>query len=154
MKRPGAATLATLAVTLFVGCRGGDTPEAVVTSDGLAVVDAWVRPTPAGADEAAFYVSIRNDDAPATSVLGASSPACMVILPHATAFDDDIASMGAALDDQLVLATGSEIVMEPNGLHLMCLGLVDPLVAGDAVPVSIELRDRAPIEVDAAVEQR
>jgi copper(I)-binding protein len=153
--RFGGAAIAVslLAASVLAACGDEDLP-AIASDDGIAVVDAWGRPTPPNADEAAFYVTIRNDDAPDTSVIAASSPACMVILPHATTFDDDVASMGAALDEQLALPNGSTITMEPNGLHLMCLGLAEPLDAGSTVPVSIEFSGRAPIEVAVTVEQR
>ena len=141
---------------LMSSCGGDDDPgEALAVSDGIAVVDAWVRPTPPTADEAAIYVTVENRDAPATAIIGATSPACMVVLPHATMIDDEgVSSMGEALDEQLALPEGAAVMMEPLGLHLMCLGLAEPLVAGSSIEVSIELSGRAPVAVAAAVEQR
>ena len=52
-------------------------------------------------------------EGPATAVIGASSPACMVVLPHATTFTDDgIASMGEALDRELSLDEGERVVQQ------------------------------------------
>lgn len=150
--------LLAVAVLFTAGC-GGDGGDAdgslIISSDGIAVLDAWVRPTPPTADEAAFYVTIENRSAPPTAVIGASSPDCMVVLPHATTFtDDDIASMGEALDQELSLDEGERVTMEPNGLHLMCLGLAEPLAVGSTVEVALELSGREPVVVDVTVEQR
>ena len=46
----------------------GDVAEIVV--DGIAVRDAWTRPTPATASEAAIYLEIENVDAPGDELLG------------------------------------------------------------------------------------
>ena len=68
------------------------TGPAIATDDGIAVVDAWGRPTPPNADEAAFYVTIRNEDAADTSVTGASfnrisliAAVLLLLLPPAAA---------------------------------------------------------------------
>ena len=118
---------------------------------GLAVVDAWARPTPAGASEAAIYVVIENRDAPDDRLVGAASPRCMVVTPHLTRIDDGIASMEAADEDVLGLGRGETVAMEPNGLHLMCLGLDEPLVDGDEIELELRFGSRRPIAVDVAV---
>lgn len=143
----------------FAGCAGdgtsGDAPvEAVVEVDGIAVVDAWARPTPAGVDEAAFYVTIENRAAPDDRLIGAESDRCVVVTPHATEIVDDVASMGAAPGDRLDLARGERVAMEPLGLHLMCLGLSEPFAPGDEPTVSLRFAEHAPIEVTVTIEQR
>lgn len=151
-----SAGLLAAAVLVTAGCGGGDADgPVIISSDGIAVLDAWVRPTPPTADEAAFYVTVENRSASPTAVIGASSPACMVVLPHATTFTDDgVASMGEALDQELSLDEGERVTMEPNGLHLMCLGLAEPLATGSTVEVVLELSGRDPVTVEVAVEQR
>lgn len=137
----------------LVACGGGDDP-AIVESGGLAVLDAWVRPTPPTVSDAAFYVTIENRDAPDDRLIGAGSDACTLVTPHVTEISDDVASMDEAGDDQLGLRSGESVVMSPNGLHLMCLGLVRPLAAGDEVEVELRFAEHAPIAVPLVVEQR
>lgn len=154
--RSTGVVLAALCAAVFAAasCSGDEATGDGVVVDGIAVVDAWVRPTPPGGDEAAIYVTIGNRTDDDSAVLGASSPRCLTIVPHATSIDDGIASMGEALDAQLALPSGGRVVMEPNGLHLMCLGLTEPLRAGGEFEITIDLDDRDPIDVTVAVEQR
>lgn len=123
-------------------------------SGGVVVVDAWTRPTPPGVDSAAFYVTIENRGAAPSRYLGATSPVCAVVVPHLSTFDDDLASMGDAPSAVLELAAGGRIEMEPNGLHLMCLGLTAPLAEGDEIAVDVELDGADPVVATVIVEQR
>jgi copper(I)-binding protein len=144
--------LAAVSLIAPSACGGND---AVVESDGLAVLDAWSRPTPPTVDEAAFYVTVENRDAPDDRLIGAESPACTVLTPHVTELtDDDVARMSEADADQLGLRAGEVVEMSPNGMHLMCLGLVAPLEDGDEVDVVLRFADHDPITVPVAIEQR
>lgn len=144
-----------IGVALLVGCGGGSpATNDVLVEDGLAVVDAWVRPTPPSLDDAAFYVTIENRDAPDDRLVGASSDRCTLVTPHATVVTDDIARMSEVDDDLLGLRPGERVTMEPNGVHLMCLGLVDPLVEGEVVDIVLRFAGHDPITVPVVVEQR
>ncbi len=154
----GAAIAGAVLVGALLGaaCSGGDDgSDAIVESDGFAVLDAWVRPTPPGSDSAAFYVTIENRDAPVDRLIGASSDRCMVVTPHVTEVDaDEVATMRDAPGDLLDLAPGRRVTMEPLGLHLMCLGLDEPLVVDDEPAVTLRFAEREPLAVRLVVEQR
>lgn len=135
-------------------CAAGD-GDAVLVDDGLAVLDAWTRPSPPTVDEAAFYVSIENRDAPDDRLIGAESERCVVVTPHLTEIDEnDVARMTEARTDQLGLGRGERVEMTPNGLHLMCLGLITPLADGERFPVTLRFAEHTPLTVDVRVEQR
>jgi copper(I)-binding protein len=149
--------LAILTLTGLVGCGGGSADgDEIVEVDGLAVIEAWARPTPTGASEAAIYITIENRDAPDDRLIGVSSERCMVMAPHLTTIANDIASMTETDedDDVLGLETGGRVVMEPNGLHAMCLGLTDPLASGDEFDVVLQFHAHDPIAVPVTVRQR
>lgn len=140
---------AVLGVAL-AGCGGGS--DALVESDGMAVLDAWTRPSPPTVDEAAIYVTIENRDAPDDRLVGAASDRCVVISPHLTTIgDDEVARMTEADADQLGLRTGERVDMTPTGMHLMCLGLVEPLTDGDRFDVTLRFADHAPVDVEVEV---
>jgi copper(I)-binding protein len=148
-------TTAGVVVAALAACGGdGGTEEVLVESDGIVVLDAWARPTPSGTDESAFYVTIENRDGPDDRLIGAESDRCLVVTPHLTDIVDDVASMSEAPGDRLGLASGDRVEMEPLGLHLMCLGLDDPLVTGDRPTVSLRFAEHEPIDVALTVEQR
>jgi copper(I)-binding protein len=143
-----------VAVTLaLVAC--GDGTDALVVADGLAVLDAWTRPSPPAVDEAAIYVTVENRDAPDDRLIGATSDRCVVVSPHLTELgEDDVARMTEAGADRLGLRAGEQVAMTPNGMHLMCLGLDAPLADGDRFDVTLRFAEHAPITVEVTVEQR
>jgi periplasmic copper chaperone A len=143
-----------LAAVLASAACGGD-EDALVVSDGLAVLDAWTRPSPPTVDEAAIYVTVENREAPDDRLVGAASDRCVVVTPHLTEVDDDeIARMTEADTDQLGLRAGEAVEMTPNGLHLMCLGLVEPLADGERFDVTLQFAEHHPITVEVSVERR
>ena len=157
MRRAAAIAGAVVAGLACSAACSGDDGEAgtVVESGGIAILDAWVRPTPPGSDNAAFYVTIENRDAPDDRLIGATSDRCMVVTPHVTELDaDDVATMRNAPGDLLDLAEGQRVAMEPLGLHLMCLGLDAVLTTEDEPAVTLRFAEREPLTVRLVVEQR
>lgn len=154
MSRPAALCL--LGALAVGACGGDDASQAdAVTIEGVTVSDAWVRPTPPGADQVAIYLTVEHHDGPGDEVVWTESPRCASVVPHRTVISDDgVASMPSVIGDELTLAPGGAIVLEPLGLHLMCLGLADPLVVGDHFDLTVELRGRGAAVVQVAVEDR
>jgi copper(I)-binding protein len=153
--RLSAGLLAGLVLVATATACGGQDDDALVVDEGMAVLDAWTRPSPPTVDEAAIYVTVENRDAPDDRLIGASSDRCVVVTPHLTEFDDDdVARMTAAGGDQLGLRAGERVEMTPIGLHLMCLGLVEPFAEGDRFDVTLQFSERAPMTVAVSVEQR
>lgn len=153
-----AHALLAAALLVLAACAGGDDgggDAALVVSDGMAVLDAWTRPSPPTVDEAAIYVTVENRDAPDDRLIGASSDRCVVVTPHLTEFDDDqVARMTEAEADQLGLGAGERVEMTPIGMHLMCLGLTEPFVDGERFALTLRFSEHTPIPVEVQVEQR
>ncbi len=141
-------------VGLAIGCSSGDEPGSDASVEGIEVVDAWTRPSPATATDAALYVSVDSLGGAADEIVAVGSDRCVTVVPHVTNFDDDgIASM-TAVGNALKLPAAGSIVMEPNGLHLMCLGIDAPFAEGDTVAVDLEFAEFGPVVVSVAVENR
>lgn len=155
MRRAAAVAAAVATVLGATSCGTGDgQDDAIVVAGGMAVLDAWTRPSPPTVDEAAIYVTVENRDAPDDRLIGASSDRCVVVTPHLTMVDDDIARMVDADGDQLGLRRGERVEMTPVGLHLMCLGLIETFAVGDRFDVTLRFSAHPPITVTATVEQR
>ena len=133
---------------LLVGCGSGSSG-----GGDIEVTDAWTRPTPATADNAAIYVSLVNDSGADDQLVGASSDRCALVQPHLTTVDDDgVASMAEAIGTQLELPDGDRLEMAPNGLHLMCIGVSEPFVTGEQFAVELRFAARPPLEATATVD--
>jgi copper(I)-binding protein len=139
--------------SMTAGCRA-DVGGAPVGDGDIIVLDAWSRPSPATTTDAAFYLTIDNRTDQADHYAGASSDRCGAIVPHLTTFDDDGVTSMTALDDALDVPAGEQVSMEPNGLHLMCVGLDAPLAEGDAVDVEIDFDEHPPVRFTVSVERR
>ena len=140
-------------VALAAAC-GDEDPAAEVAVDGVAVVDAWTRPSPATVTDAALYVTLVHVPGAGDEIVAIGSRLCVTVVPHQTRFDDDGVASMTAVGQALRLPVGGSIEMGPNGLHLMCLGIEAPFVAGDAFELDIELASRGPVTVDVHVEER
>lgn len=117
----------------------------------LAVVDAWARPTPVVADTSAFYVTLSNGGSEAV-IAGARSPVCEATALHDSVLEEGLMEMRQV--DSITVLSHTELVMEPGGLHIMCLGLTEPLVEADEVALTLQLEDGSALEVPVSVENR
>lgn len=103
---------------------------------GIVLSEGWSPPTPPITNVAAFYFTMRNGTAIADSLLAASADACAEMEIHESVLTDDVMSMGEL--PGVPIAADETIVFGPNGLHLMCLGVAEPVEAGDSIAVTLE----------------
>lgn len=159
LRRAAGAVACAAAVCALTACGGDDGGgggagfEEVVDA-GMVVTDAWARPTAPGIDTAAIYIAIENRDAPDDRIVAASAPdRCATVVPHQTVIDEDgVASMPGILGDELFLPPGGSVLMEPLGLHLMCLGMGGPLDDGERFELTVEFDRHEPMSVDVIVD--
>lgn len=121
---------------------------AVAQSPPLVARDAWVRATP-GANVAAAYLTLRNVSAGTVTVTGVQSPIAGHAMIHETTVRDGQSRMRP--HEQLVIAPGSTVKLEPGGLHVMLHALQQPLTVGQNVPLLITLSNGGTLQVNAVV---
>lgn len=143
---------------LAAGCGGagaGTEPSTDPgTTDEVVLSQAWIRPTPPVTNVGAFYLIIRNGTARSDRVERASSPRCAEVEIHRTDTVDDVSSMAPAGPADLELPAGGELRFEANGLHIMCLGLDEPVVEGDRIPLTVRLAEAGDLTIEAVAENR
>ncbi len=140
------AVLAVLvAGPLVTACGGTETFE---------VSDPWARPTAPGAEMGAIYFVADNGTDVDDALVAATSPWCDEIELHTTDTRDGVMSMYPATDEQLVVPAGGELVAEPGGLHLMCVGLTQPIVEGEPVEVTVTFATAGDVALTASAEHR
>jgi periplasmic copper chaperone A len=123
------------------------TPTAAQPSP-LVAQDAWVRATP-GADIAAAYLTLRNVSSSAVTVTAVESPVAGHAMIHETTLQGGQSKMRP--HEQLVIAPGATVKLEPGGLHVMLHDLKQPLTAGQKVPLVIALAGGGTLQVTATV---
>jgi copper(I)-binding protein len=132
----------TLIASLAVG------PPLGAQQPSLVAQDAWVRATP-GAQMAAAYLTLRNVSSKTVTVTGVESPIAGHAMIHETTVQGGQSRMRP--HEQLVLAPGMTVKLEPGGLHVMLHDLKRPLTVGQTVPLVITLAGGGTLKVTAAV---
>jgi len=114
----------------------------------LVAQDAWIRATP-GTDVAAAYFTLRNPGPSPVTVTGVESPIAGHAMIHETRVQGGQSQMRP--HEQIVVAPGAMVKLEPGGLHVMLHDLKQPLTVGQSVPLVITLSGGSTLQVTAAV---
>lgn len=139
------AILVVLGLTVLGAC----------ASDGpVTTSDMWGRPTAPDAPNAAFYGTITNNSDQLISLTEGYSRACDEIEIHRSTMEDGVASMGPADPAETELSPGEAMVLEPMGLHVMCIGVTEPLVEGSTITLELTFEGTGALETEVAIEQR
>lgn len=120
--------------------------------DGLLVQSVWGRPSPQGASNAAFYMTLVNDGDLPDVLKSVNAGACETVELHRSVMDDEgVMRMAPVSGGEIIVAAGERVVLEPGGLHAMCIGLQQPLLVGQGVPLTLEFDIAGTMVVDAAI---
>jgi periplasmic copper chaperone A len=136
-----------LATMLLVSACGG-------AGSGIAVDDPWGRTSPMNAEMGAFYMTIENGGDTADRVVAGSSDRCSMIEFHNSSMGADGVMSMAPAPELFVVPAGGSLVLEPAGLHVMCMGLTAPLVEGETVTLDLEFEQAGTVAVEVKVEDR
>lgn len=141
-----ATTVAALlgAVTAC-GSDDGEAPAETVAAASVTVTDAWVRA--ADADMTAVFGVLENHSDTAARLVAAESDLGAVEL-HEVVESGGAMVMQEVPEGFLVPADG-ERELAPGGDHLMLMGLSAPILAGDAVTVTLRFADDSELEFTA-----
>jgi copper(I)-binding protein len=132
------AFIVLVALAAIAGCR---------QRTGIELDHVWTRATPPGAAVAAVYARIVANEA--DELVAISSPAAATAEIHATIESDGMVTMRPLTS--VSLPSGIPVQFESGGLHIMLLGLHEPLIAGGTVPVTFTFKSAAPITVAADI---
>ncbi len=132
---------------------GGDEHHAhakAAATVGAIEIDApWSRPASSGGNGAG-YLKITNNGTDADVLLGASSDVADRVEVHETSIDDKgVASMKKL--DGVELKSGQSIELKPAGMHIMFLGLKEPLKEGGVVKAQLKFKKAGDVAVEFAV---
>lgn len=101
----------------------------------VAVLTPWVRAVPPVSQGTAAYMVLQNTGSEDVQLVSASSDIANHVMIHHTVSSNGMSSMQKA--GALVIRPGEQLQLKPGGLHIMFMGLSEPLVTGQAVPVSL-----------------
>lgn len=118
-------------------------------ADGVDVDvrDAWAR-SPME-DVGAVYFTVTNDGDAADALVGVASEISGRAEIHETVMEGGEAQMQPV--GSVEIPAGGEMAFEPGGYHVMLFDLVEPLVEGDTISLTLTFEEAGEIRVDAEV---
>lgn len=147
------ASLALLSALLLLplGAGLGPAPAAAhaYQAGPLSIDHPWSRPTAPGVRVGVGYLVIANagkDDA----LLGATTPVAERVELHQTRMDGGVMRMRRV--DRVELPAGATVRLEPGGLHMMLIGLKQPLAEGARLPLVLRFETAGEVKVELKVE--
>ena len=99
------------------------------------LADGWIKQLPPSVPMRAGYFTINNNGTSTDRLLSASSPGFNKIEMHETRMADGMMSMNQLRE--VPVDAGATVEFKPGGLHLMLMGIKQPLDVGDKVPVKL-----------------
>lgn len=138
------------AVCVAAALLPGPAAAARIYNKGLIQLrDPWTRATPPGAEVVAGYLEVRNTGKEADRIVGASSPAAARVELHVTAREGAATKMKEA--PALELSARKHLMLRPGGAHLMLIGLKQPLLKGQHIPLSLRFERAGEMHVELEV---
>jgi len=117
----------------------------------LEIDHPWSRATPKGAKIGAGYVSIKNAGSTADRLVGGSFADAGKVELHQMSMDQGVMRM-RPVTSGVEIKPGETIELKPDGLHLMFVGLKQPLKKGEQVDGTLQFEKAGSVQVQYAVE--
>jgi periplasmic copper chaperone A len=118
----------------------------------LLITQAWSRPTPPVAASGVVYLTITNRGSAMDHLVALMSPAARSTEIHESRSVNGMMEMRQLA--QLDCPAGATVKIEPNGLHIMLLGLVRPLQSGAQFPLTLRFQHAGEVTVQVHVGAR
>jgi periplasmic copper chaperone A len=115
----------------------------------IEVGDVRSAPTPPVASVGSVYLWITNHGSKADRLIAVESPAAASVEIHLSSLKQGVMQMREV--EILECPAGATVKVEPGALHIMLLGLKQPLVAASTFPLSLKFRDAGMLVVQVSV---
>jgi copper(I)-binding protein len=117
----------------------------------ISIEQAWARPGFKG-DNSAIYLLINNATDQGDGLIGALSDIANITEIHLSKMDAQ-GTMTMERQDLVGIPAGEVIALEPGGLHVMLMDLLEDLNVGDKFELTLEFQRAGDIVVEVEVKQ-
>jgi hypothetical protein len=124
-------------------------PASAQPAGELSITRPWTRAAGQNGTGAGF-LGIGNAGRAADRLIGASAPIARVTEIHTHVREGDILRMRPV--EAIEIPAGQTVTLQPGGFHLMLIGLKEPLIQGQAVPVTLRFERAGEVPVMLAVQ--
>ncbi len=117
----------------------------------LAIHHPWAKATLPNQPVGGGFMEITNNGSEADRLVSGAADFAGEVQIHEMSMDNGVMKM-RQLADGIEIAPGQTVKLEPGGLHIMLMGLTQPLVEGERFPMTLTFEKAGTIEVEIAVE--
>jgi len=115
----------------------------------MHIMKPWSRPLPAVSVNGAAYMTLMNTGTVADTLISVSTPAANEAEIHNHIMDGGLMKMRPV--GVLEIPAGESAVLQPGGLHIMLMGLTEPLVEGKAFPLTLNFERAGSVELEVMI---
>lgn len=119
------------------------------SASGIEISHPWARATASSAANGAVYLTIVNHGAGADTLTAAATPAAAKAELHTSLSDNGVMKMRPLA--AVAVKAGGSAEFKPGGMHIMLLGLKQPLKAGDSFPLTLTFEKAGAVETMVTV---
>jgi copper(I)-binding protein len=124
---------------------------AAVTLGPIRIEQAWARATPGGSTIGGAYLRVTNTGSTPDRLVSGQAAIAERFELHEMSMTDGVMKM-RPLADGITLAPGQTVEMRPGGLHVMLVGLKQPLKAGESFSSVLNLEKAGTVNVNFVVQ--
>ncbi len=146
--RQAAYLIAVLLLGLYLG---GEAHAQSASATAVVVQQPWARATPKGAKTGAAYMTLKNNGASVDRLMSATTPVADQVQFHKETEDNGVSRMREVRNVEL--APGDKIVFKPGEMHMMLVGLKQPLIEGETLPLTLRFEKAGNIDVTLPIEK-
>ena len=118
-------------------------------ADSIQTAEPSVRMVPPGQNQTGAYLTLRNTGKQDHALVKAASPAAHNTELHTVVDEDGMKKMRPVA--KMDIKAGSETKLQPGGLHIMLIGLKQPLHEGANVAITLTFEDGSSKDISAPV---
>jgi len=140
-----------LAAALLLALSLSNQTHAQTSTNTITVEQAWARATPRGALTGAAYMMLINKGASADRLLSATTPVADQIQFHKQTEDNGMSRMREI--HSVELSPGGKTIFKPGDMHMMIVGIKQPLKEGQTFPLTLQFEKAGKIDVTVPIEK-
>jgi len=122
----------------------------IYSAGGLQIGNPWARATPKGATVGAGYLTITNKGTQPDRLIGGSAAPATRFEVHTTVTENGVARMRPVTG--LEIKPGETVELAPGGMHVMFMGLKQPLQQGQTVKGTLVFEKAGTVAIEFTVQ--
>ena len=141
--------MAFAAAAMFMGLLGPALGDDMVKAGDVMIHSAWARASLGNTKNSAAYMTIEVAGDTADRLIGTETEAAERAELHTHLMEDGVAKMRHVT--AIEVAPGEPTVLQPGGLHVMLMGLKQPLVEGETMVLGLTFEQAGSVDLEVPI---